>query len=124
LQEVYGQLRDLKTEIVAVSPNTPDWAAKTVEEYGYAFPILADVGLEMAEAYNLKYRVDEKTEEGLRKFLGTELDTYNAEGGWHLPVPATYIINSSGEIEWVYANVQYKQRPSGEHILEMIEHLN
>lgn len=116
-------MKNLNAELLAISPNKVEWAAKTVEEQGYSFPVLSDQGLQAASDYNLDYEVDEETREALRGFLKTELSTYNGDAGWQLPVPATYILDSNRVIQWVYANVDYKKRPSGARLVDLIKTL-
>jgi peroxiredoxin len=123
LHDVYDKIKEQNAEIIAVSPNTQEWAEKTVEERGYEFPVCTDYGLKVAEQYNLKFELPKDTQEDLREAIGSDLSKYNEVEGWHLPVPSTYVLDRDRTILWAYSNMDYTDRPDGERVLQVIKEL-
>ena len=122
MHELIDEIEEAGARLIAISPNTRKWAEETADMYDRRFPVLADLNNEVAGRYGLKFALNDKTVEFLRGFLKTELSTYNDNPAWELPVPATYLIDTDGIVRWVYANEMYRQRPTGEHTLEVVKH--
>jgi peroxiredoxin len=55
--------------------------------------------------------------------FGVDLEASNGEDSWTLPVPGTYVIDSSGIIRYASADADYTRRPEPEETLQALEAL-
>src|SRR5215469_10157180 len=108
-QKSLPQLQVLGARLVAVSPQTLDHTLSTAEKYDLAYPVLSDVGLHVARAYGVAYDVSEELVELFRQ-SNNNLVKWNGEGGWSLPIPATYVIGEDGCIVLAYVDPDFRNR--------------
>ena len=100
--------------LIAVAPEHEDGVAKSVKVSGATFSILHDDQLTIMQAYDVIS--PEKVEKYKSEFAATGEDNQEK----YLPVPATYIINQQGIIEYVYFDPNYKVRV---HISDLLNEL-
>lgn len=103
LRTIEAELADLGYQIFAVSPDQPEKLSETMEENQLTYQLLTDRELKVAEAFGLVYRVDEATRNQYREY-GIHLE-YGK-----LPVPAVFVIDRSGKIQFQYANPDHRVR--------------
>jgi peroxiredoxin len=105
--------------VVAVTPELPENISKTIDKTKATYSILSDDNLKIMKAYNVAYSVDSIT---MKMYKGYGIDFMQANGsnGANLPVPAVYIIDTSGNITYRYFDVDYRKRMS---IQEILAHL-
>ncbi|MBT6147436.1 MAG: redoxin domain-containing protein [Gemmatimonadetes bacterium] len=89
LQADVDVLKDLGFQIIAACIDPPEKLADSAQKWGVKFPLLSDPQLELAHAYGVAYRPPGK-------------------GG--LPVPAVFLIDGDGVIQYQYVNPIYKVR--------------
>ena len=102
--------------LVAISPNTPDTSAKMVDEDELTFPVLSDAENAVAKAFNLVYEM----EEGLVDFYkaeGRNIAQMNGSDIWELPVPATYVIDQAGIIQYAYVDLNHRVRAEPSEVI-------
>lgn len=107
-------------QLVAITPEASAGIDSTVAKTGALFPILYDEGGKLAEAYQVAYKVDDKTV-GRYKGFGIDLAKTNAQKEVILPVPAVYIISKEGTVTYRYFDENYKKRVSVAEILKNIK---
>lgn len=119
LQEIAAIASDLQSmgyQIIALSPDSPENIRKHLADGDLDYRLYSDSSAKAAEAFGLAFVVDEATRE---KYRGYGIDLEKASGKSHhkLPVPAAFVINASGVIQYSYVNEDYKDRVSGEELL-------
>jgi peroxiredoxin len=109
LQEIEPQLLTLGYRIIAVGMDRPEKLRETLQKHGMNYLLLSDSDAVLARALGLAFRVDETTLEKYRKY---GIDLEEAAGRPHhiLPVPAAYVIDTAGVIQFSYANPDHTQR--------------
>lgn len=108
-------------QLVAITPEASDGINKTIEKSNAVFPILHDVDMKAAKAYQVAYNVDERTF-GRYKNAGIDLLEVNAQKKQaSLPVPAVYVINKEGSVTFRFFDADYKKRVSVKEILTEIK---
>ena len=117
LGEIEAELRDLGYRIHALSPDKPKKVAATAEEAELDYTLYSDGSAEVAKAFGLAFKVDAKTYEKLQGY-GIDLEAASGRDHHLLPVPAVFIIDSEARIRFRYFNPDYKERLSGEKLLE------
>ena len=102
--------------IIAVTPEVMQFVDETSKKFDEAIRIISDEDMEIMNAYGVSFEVSGLTV--LRyKTIGIDLDEFNGDNGTSLPVPATYIINKDGLIDYVYFDKNYKKRVSVKTLL-------
>jgi len=110
LQEVHSEIRALGAQIVAITPELERYAGVVHRKHNLTFDILSDPHLKTAEQFRLVHVLPEYLRELYRSF-GSTLDKFNDESEYRLPMPARYIVDSSGIIRTADVNADYTIRP-------------
>ena len=108
-QRALPELRALGATLVAVSPEAPDKSLSTAEKNALEFEVLSDVKGEAGRAYRLFFDLSAELR-ALYAAGGNDLAQVNADGEWHLPMPATYVISADGRVALAYVDPEYRNR--------------
>lgn len=108
-QRILPEIRNLGGQLLAISPQSPDQSLSTQEKNALAFPVLSDVQNEAARSFGILFTLSDPLQK-LYTELGHGLDMINASKEWVLPVPATYVIGSSGRIVLHHLDIDYRTR--------------
>ena len=103
------QLRAMGYQIIGISPDSPAELAKTIGKNKLDYTLLSDSKATAIDAMGLGYVVDAET---LGKLKGYGIDLEKSSGETHhiLPVPAVYLVDKTGQINFSYVNPNYKVR--------------
>ncbi len=115
-QDHLAEIRALGAELVAVSPQLPDFTVSTAEKDALTFPVLSDVGNKVARTYGLVFRVPDAVIPIYRQF-GVDLEKRNGDASHELPMPGTYIIGRDGIVRLSYVQADYTKRLPVEDLL-------
>ena len=109
--------------VVAVSPDRPELLAAASEGKSLKYSLLSDSKMDAARAFGLAYRVDDEL---YKKYLNIGINLEKASGLTHheLPVPAVFVIDKKGTIQFSYINPNYRVRLKPEILLAAIEALH
>ncbi|OCX52543.1 hypothetical protein BEL04_13910 [Mucilaginibacter sp. PPCGB 2223] len=105
--------------VVGVTPETGENIDKTREKTHASFSLIHDESYKIMKAYDVDYKVDDQLY-GKLKGYGIDLEKGNGNTDHVLPVPATYIINSSGKIIFAHFDKDYTKRPSVSQMLQVL----
>ena len=119
LQDSLQLLTDKGAYVIGITPETSDNIKQTVNKTNASFSIIQDKDYSIMKAYDVNYVVDDATMSKLNKY-GVDLEKNNGNKDHVLPVPATYVINNSGIITFVYFNKDYTHRASVNSLLEQM----
>jgi peroxiredoxin len=106
--------------LVAVSPQTVKQSFFMHDQHKLRFPLLSDVGNQLARRLGLTYRVPERQEAIYRRAF-VNLPFTNGDESWELPIPATFIVDRDGTILYASANEDYTERPEPAEILRLVQ---
>ena len=121
-QRVLPEIRQLGAQLVAISPEPPDASLSTAEKNALEFEVLSDVESKAARAYRLLFDFSEPLKKAYIG-MGRDLSEVNADGQWHLPIPATYVIGGDGCVELAYVDPEYRNRLEPSDILAALQRL-
>jgi peroxiredoxin len=110
------ELQGLGATLVAISPQTPDASLTLAEKHALAFPVLSDLGNQVARQFGIVFTLDA----GLRQVhdaFGIDLSAHNGESSFELPVPATFLLESDGSIAGAWVAVDYRVRAEPSTVL-------
>ena len=117
LKDIEPQLKALGYQLIAISPELPDTLRTMQQERKLGYKLISDYRLEAAKAFGIAFRVDpayaklaeEKVNAKLQKFAGETLYT--------LPVPAVFVLDTDGVVQFQYVNPNYRVRLHPEFLL-------
>jgi peroxiredoxin len=121
-QALLPQLNSLGAQIVAISPQLPDNSLSTAQKNALAFEVLSDSALHAANGFGLAFEMPESLIQ-VYKTVGHDLPNLNGNGRWVLPVPATYLIDRQGIIQYAHIDADYRNRAEPADIIEQIKKL-
>ena len=122
IEAAAGDIRRLGAALVAISPQTSPNSRRSRRENGLSFPILADDGGAVADAFGLRFRLPDDLI-ALYEGFGVDLPTINADPSWTLPMPARYVIGRDGVIAYAEVNPDYTRRPDPDELLPALRRL-
>jgi len=116
LQAILPEIHARGASLIGVSPETPDNSLSTMEKLALDFEILSDQGNRVARDYGLLFTVYEEMRP-LYLEWGFDLPALNGDDSWELPVPATYVIDTSSVVRAAYVDKDYTKRMEPDDIL-------
>jgi peroxiredoxin len=118
-QGVSSQIHDLGAELVAVSPQTPDYALSDVEKKELTFPVLTDKGNAAARQYGLVFSLSEVMRQ-LQSGFGNPIPKFNGDDSWELPMPGTFVLDRGGVVRLAHVDPDFMKRLEPAAILEAL----
>jgi len=121
LQDSLKLIEAKGAQIIAVSPEKPEYLTKTEEKINAEFTILYDENYKIAKAYDVNFLPNSAQLLAINVATGGKLKKSHNNSEQNLPIPATYIINPNGEIVWKHFDPNYKNRASVKEILNALD---
>jgi len=115
----YDQVLALGGEVVAVTPDVQQYAAQFQSESQARFPILSDVDNGYALSLGLVVWVGDEMQAVLRG-VGHDLRKYQGNESWTFPIPATFVVDTSGRIAARFLDPDYRKRAAIEEVLDAL----
>lgn len=122
LQRVLPEITAAGATLVAISPETPDHSLSTAEVLELSFPVLSDVGNQVAESFGLVFTLPAALRDVYRGF-GVELPVVNGDETFRLPIPATFVIDADATVRWRFADPDYTRRAEPADVLRVLAQL-
>lgn len=116
-------ITNLGATVVAITPEKSDYFDKTQRETNASFSFIYDANHKIMDDYQVTWKMA-KSKSFFWKFAGINLGKSSGNKDRALPVPATYIIDSSGKIIGGYFNEDHTKRMAVSQILEILKTLS
>ena len=123
LQAILPELTALGATLVAISPQLPEHNRELIRSRQLTFEVLTDRGNEVASKFGLRFSLPDY----LRQLYGTfplDLEKFNGDASWTLPMPARFVIDRQGIIRSAESDPDYTTRPEPEDTLEAVRVLS
>jgi peroxiredoxin len=117
LVDIEDDLTSLGYQVLAISPDKPENLKEAIEKNDLNYMLLSDSSAEAAQAFGLAFKVGAATRL-LYKGYGIDLEEASGEDHHILPVPAVYLVDKNGILQFRYTNPDYKVRLSADDLLE------
>lgn len=119
LATIEDELASAGYQIVAVTPDAPQFVKETAQRHKLNYLLLSDSAAAAARAFGLAFRVDDETVSRYLTFK-EPIDLEKRAGEKHhiLPVPAAYVIDRQGVIRYAYYSPDYKSRVDEQALLK------
>lgn len=105
-----------------ISPQIEEYSRSLIEEKNLSFDLLSDPGNQVAQKFGLVYQYPDDLKQIFLKF-GIDLEKFNNDDSWTLPIPARYIIDRDSVIRYAQADPDYTIRPDPLHTIEALRSL-
>lgn len=122
LEAARPQIEARGASLAAISQQTAANSRKAQRTNGLGFPILSDRGGELAAAFGLRWVVPDYLRV-IHRQLGADLEAFNGEVSWSLPMPARYVIGPDRVIAYAEVNADYTRRPEPSDIFPVLDRL-
>ncbi|MDQ3022028.1 MAG: AhpC/TSA family protein [Bacteroidota bacterium] len=122
LQKIENDIINLGYQIIAVSKDKPEMLSATIDSNQINYTLLSDNEGSAAKEFGIAFKV---SDEYITKLKNYNIDLESSSGTTDhiLPVPAVFILDTSGNIKYEYINPDYKIRLDTEVLLENIKSL-
>ena len=95
--------------VIAISPQGIHFNHDLKVQNNLEFRILSDKGNEIADKYGLVFTLQENIRE-IYKNMGADLELFNSDNTYKLPIPATYLIDKNKKIVFSSVSTNYMER--------------
>jgi len=119
LQRVLEDIKGKGAQLVAISPETPDNSLSTSEKNELTFEVLSDIDNEYAKELGLVFQMPEDLQ-AVYHSSGLDVSKHNGNGDYELPMPATYVVDSNGDIIHAFVPEDYTFRLDPSDILNVL----
>jgi peroxiredoxin len=116
LARAYPEIVAAGGDVVSIVPETGQYARALQQIRALPFRVLTDLDLAYALSLGLVFWVGDKIKETYRQF-GIDLEQFQGNGGWLLPIPATLVIGGNGRVKARFVDCDFRHRMAIEDIL-------
>jgi len=122
LEAVADDIRARGATLVAISMQGAADSEKSQKDNGLSFPILTDKNGELANKLGIRWALQDYVVP-FHDGFGVHLPAIHGDGEWNLPMPARYIVDTSGNIAYAEVNPDYTRRPEPADLFPVLDSL-
>ena len=119
-RDLFPAVRSHGALLVAISPQAVRQNDFTVTQHTLPFPLLRDEGAAVAAEFGAAYSVPDYMQGYYRSIL-VNIPFINGEQSWRLPLPATFVIDRNGVVQWSQGHADFRVRPEPAEALKALE---
>ena len=119
MHEIYDDILAAGVEVYLVGLETDEGAVQMMEKTNARIPILTDVDGAVISSYGLGFVPPENMQDAYRR-MGHPILEANAQTGFMLPIPATYVLDQGGIVRERYINADYTHRMEPSEVLAAV----
>lgn len=120
LAQVQHRVRTRGGQLVAITPERQQFMQQHRSAAQAEYRMLSDVDNGYALSLNLAIWVGEELKRVMSDF-GRDLETYQGNPSWFLPIPATFVVSRSGVITARFVDPDYRRRMEVEELVAALE---
>jgi peroxiredoxin len=108
--------------LIAISPMLTRYAPQMVKKLGLQFPVLSDPDSRVMEQLGVLFTLPDEMIE-IYKGFGIDLERFNGESSWRLPLPGRIIIGKDGVVRHIELTTDHHDRPEPAEALALLKNL-
>ena len=120
LAEAQDEIAAEGGQVAAIMPDREHFASELKAESGAPFPILTDIDNGYALSLNLAFWVGEEMQK-LMCQAGWDIAPSQGSDTWLLPIPATFVVGTDGEVKARFVDPDYRKRMTIEDLLAALK---
>lgn len=105
---------------MVISPQLEKYSRQAVKKHRLSFSVLSDRGNAVASQFGLTYTLPDPLKE-LHDKWGINLERFNGDPSWTLPLPGRFLLDRQGTIIHVDVHPDYTKRPEPAGIIEILK---
>ena len=122
-QEQLAEVKAAGATLVAITPELPDSSLTTAEKNNLEFEVLTDKDSAYIKQLGLVFTLAEELRPAYEGF-GIDIAKHNGNDTFELPLAATYVVNTQGEIVSAWADADYTKRQEPSEVVGILKGLN
>ena len=107
---------------MVISPQLEKYSKQVSKKNNLTFSVLSDQGNTIASLFGLVFKLPDDLR-GLYSSFGIDLERFNGNDSWTLPMPGRFILDQQGTIISADADPGYTKRPEPSDISKILEPL-
>jgi peroxiredoxin len=119
LAEAQEQIAAEGGQVAAIMPDREHFAAEFKAESAAPFPVLTDFDNGYALSLNLAFWVGQEMQD-LMSSAGWNVARWQGTDTWLLPIPATFVVGTDGEVKARFIDPDYRKRMTIEDLLSAL----
>lgn len=127
-RDLYPRVRQRGALLVAVSPETLRQSDFAVQQHGIPYPLLQDENCALADQFRVAFAISPAMQQYYRSILvnipfinsGKNVMAPPDDGVWKLPMPATFVVDEHGIVQFAEAHADFRVRPEPEDVLRVL----
>lgn len=123
LKKYVPKLEDVGATLVGVSPELPQYLQKIIAMQRLNFDILHDERNEVASEFGLKFFYSEELKSLYHDKFNINLEVQQGNDEWALPMPARFVIDQEGMIQYAESEPDYRNRPDPDELVSVLRGL-
>jgi peroxiredoxin len=120
LAEAQGEIAAEGGQIAAIMPDQQHFTSGLKAESAAPFPILTDMDNGYAMSLNLAFWVGQEMQE-LMTWAGWDVSRSQGSDTWLLPIPATFVVGTDGEVKARFLDPDYRKRMAVEDLIAALK---
>ena len=120
LSEAQNRINAIGAQIIAITPERQQFAAKFKADATLRCPVLTDTDNGYALSLGLAIWVGDELE-ALMAAAGRNLPLYQGNEAWFLPIPATFVVAEDGTIAARFIDPDYRRRMGVEDLFKALK---
>lgn len=122
MQEVLPEIEKTGASLIALSPMLSKYTPQLVNKLGLTFPVLSDPGSKVLETFGVQFTLSPAMIEVYKGF-GIDLERFNGESSWQLPLPGRMIVNQNGFVKNIELSTDHTERPEPADTVKLLQAL-
>ena len=119
LSQAHDAISKAGGSLVAITPDSAGYATLFRKSAQGRFPVLVDIDNGYALSLNLAIWLDDEMRRSMAAF-GVDLDSYQGNSQWMLPIPATFVVGTDGLVKARFIDPDYRRRMDVDALLAAV----
>ena len=119
LQQRLPDIQAAGAQLVAISPQLPEKSVDQVNNSHLSFDVLSDIGNILAKQCGLVFTLPESLRP-IYEAWEIDIPDHNGDSSFELPIPATYIVDTTGRVRHAHVYMDYTRRLEPNIIIEQL----
>ncbi|WP_342732663.1 peroxiredoxin-like family protein [Bradyrhizobium sp. B117] len=116
--QALGRIEAMGTRVVAIMPETQEYARQLKAESGAPFPVLTDLDNGYALSLNLAIWLGAEIQSLLSY---QDMAKFHGNDGWMLPIPAVFVVGRDGIVKARFVDPDFRKRMEIDDLLAALE---
>ena len=106
-------------QLVALTPELPEFADETAKKQKLPFQVLSDIGNRVAREYGVVFKMTPDVAAAMQK--GAKIHERNGDASDELPLGAAYVIAPDGTVTYAFLDADYRNRAEPARLVDALQ---